>query len=137
MDLRGTPGPAFIGTNIVAGNFAAQGGANAGPSIGINEDAFNNGTTYTIAIVGWSSSLGNSWDQVSSEYSSDNWIAHGYFGFEVGLVDPNGSVPGNIPNSIWGNNTLVLYSTVVPEPTTLALTGLGALSIFLRRRNGT
>lgn len=136
VDLGGTPGLALAGTNTAsAGNFAAQNGANSVSSIGIGGQAFNSGTTYSLAIVGWTSSLGSSWSTVSQELSTGVWAAPGNFGFDVASVNPSSGTPGNLPTAMWGNNSLVLYSVPVPEPTTLALAGLGGLSLlFLRRR---
>jgi hypothetical protein len=130
----GIPGDALFGTNsgTVGGNFQGQNGFNSLEAIGINGDAFQNGITYSIAIVGWSSNLGSCWNEVSEEYSSNDWSALGNFGYEVNSVDPNPAAPGSPPTTIWGNSTLVLYT--VPEPATFTLAGLGGFSMLLFRR---
>jgi hypothetical protein len=132
----GEAGAALVGTNSASlGNFGAQGGANSVAAIGAANDAFNNGESYSIALVGWSANEGTSWSGVSTELSSGNWSALGNFGADFGSVDPTTGAPGSLPSGIWGNSTLVLYTVPVPEPTTLALAGLGGLSmLFLRRR---
>jgi len=141
IDLSGTPGAALLGTNSagLAGNFAAQGGGNSISALGAtplpNGSAFNNGTTYSVALVGWSSNLGSSWTAVSAELQSGVWSAAGNFGYVVASVNPSAAAPGNSPTGMFGNNSLTLYSVPVPEPTTIALAGLGGLSmLFLRRR---
>jgi hypothetical protein len=137
VDLGGTPGAALFGTNTaIAGNFAGQGGSSSVQSIGINGDAFNNGTTYSIALVGWSANLGSSWSTVESELSSGAWSTIGSFGDVTSSVNPSSSTPGNTMVNLFGNSSLTLYSVApIPEPTTLALAGLGGISmLFLRRR---
>jgi len=145
VDLSGSPGSALFGTNSagLAGNFSGQGGGSSVEAIGIDGQAFNYNNimgvgdtySYSIALVGWSANEGSSWSQVSAELSSGNWNGLGNFGYEVGTITPNSAAPGNSPTAIWGNNSLVLYTVPVPEPATLALAGLGGLSmLFLRRR---
>jgi hypothetical protein len=139
VDLGGTPSGALFGTNVAsAGNWGGQGGNVTSPqAIGSGSQAFNNGTDYSIALVAWSSNLGSSWSQVLAEYSTGNWSGIGNFGYVTAAsVNPNGATPGNTPTAMFGNGSLVLYTvSPVPEPTTLALAGLGGLSmLFLRRR---
>lgn len=140
QDNSGTVGAGILGTNVaVAGNWGGQSGTAGQSSIGISGDAFNSGTTYSIALVGWSANLGSSWSTVYADYSTGNWNlapgTDGNFGFKVATVNPASGGVGNSPTSIFGNGSLVLYTVPVPEPTTLALAGLGGLSmLFLRRR---
>jgi hypothetical protein len=144
-DLSGNPGPALVGTNtsLAQGSLQGNGGSGSVEAIGINGAAFNyNGImgtgdtyNYSIALVGWSANEGTTWSTVSAELQSGIWNTTGNFGFEVASVSPNNGAPGNTPTAIFGNSTLVLYAVPTPEPTTLALAGLGGLSmLFLRRR---
>jgi hypothetical protein len=135
LDLGGTPGALLMGTNApIAGNFAGNGGAGSVQAIGSNGAAFNSGTSYSLALVGWSANLGSTWAAVAAQLQSGNWVTPaGFFGYETATVNPSSAVPGNTPTAMFGNNTFVVSS--VPEPTTLALAGLGGLSmLFLRRR---
>jgi hypothetical protein len=132
----GGAGAALFGTNTASpGNWAMQGGANSVAAIGTGTQPFVNGTTYSLALVGWTSNLGTSWTAVSSQLQTGAWSAAGNFGFVIASVNPTAAAPGNLPSGVWGNSSLVLYSTPVPEPATIGLAGLGGLSmLFLRRR---
>jgi hypothetical protein len=139
VDNGGTPGAALLATNSAsAGNFQGQGGGNSTAAIGINGDAFNNGTLYQVALVAWSDNLGTSWSQIEGELTSGVWNANGFFGYVIGNdINPTTAAPGVLIGSgaMSANSSMVLYSVAVPEPTTLALAGLGGLSmLFLRRR---
>jgi hypothetical protein len=145
VDLGGTPGAALVGTNTstATGSLVGTGGAGSVEAIGISGDAFNYndiqgvGDTYdySIALVGWSANEGSTWSTVSSELKNGTWAGLGNFGAEFGSVSPSNGSPGTTPTAIFGNSTLVLYTVPVPEPATLALAGLGGLSmLFLRRR---
>ncbi len=115
-----------------------------------------NGTTQSVVLVGWSVNLGTSWASVSnllSALASGNAApiaaqlngAAGLFGeTSIGDVNPAASSPGNTmfassstPLSsgtpIFSLNT-PLYLIPVPEPTTLALAGLGGLALAMFRR---
>lgn len=106
------------------------------------------GTTDSIVMVGWSANLGTSWGTVSNLLASGNYISqlagqNGFFGVSAtGYIAPNAANPGvtlfatsaasyglpiNSPNT-------ALYLLPVPEPGTLALAGLGGLSLLLFRR---
>ena len=100
-------------------------------------------------VVGWSTSLGTTWSTVSSALAS---ASSGYFGMSSvfynyaggsGLGAPNVFSPStttSLPGSGTGSGPVqpeltLMAITVVPEPTTLALAGLGGISmLFLRRR---
>jgi hypothetical protein len=107
------------------------------------------GTTDSIVMVGWSANLGTTWGVVSNLLATQTSFADGsFFGVsKTGYIAPNAANPGvtvfttsaqsyGLP--INGLNTQ-LYAlptgVIVPEPTTLALAGLGGLSLLLFRRS--
>jgi hypothetical protein len=108
------------------------------------------GTTSSIVLVGWSANLGTDWTTVSGLLNNgtyDGVLAgqNGFFGISnTGYVNPGSSNPGS---AVFGgataqglgitslNTQLYLLPTAVgPEPATLALAGLGGLSLLLFRR---
>jgi hypothetical protein len=118
---------------------------------------WNNGTTNNIILVGWSADLGTSWLSVSNILAAaalgnlNPLIAQvgtsaAYFGESAtGYLNPgptgspgptvfSTSVNANgLPiNGSSGN--MEMYLIPVPEPTSLALAGLGGLSLLLFRR---
>jgi hypothetical protein len=119
--------------------------------------AWNNGTVYSTVLVGWSATLGTTWVGVSnilanmaignySPLTTQLAGAVGLFGETAfGTVNPAASAPGNAiffnNNTPTANGTPIfslntpMYELVpVPEPATLALAGLGGLSMLLFRR---
>jgi len=134
-------GGTLIGTNNVL-NGSVQGN---GGSSGVELANMVSGTAYNVELVGWSTNLGTSWSTVSTELNANSWTLSsgtmGFFGYEtVGSVTPGSSPTGGgdptIFTSIWSNGTMSLYEVPVPEPATIALAGLGGLSmLLLRRRN--
>jgi len=111
-------------------------------------------TTDSIVLVGWSADLGASWSSVSNILAAaatgnntplQNQLA-GQLGFlgvsttgytQTGSSNPGATVFANAANAqglpIFSLLT-PLYLVPVPEPTTLALAGLGGLSMLLFRR---
>jgi len=123
------------GPVAVAMNFAAPGSVE-GPSDGTGfASDLTPDTLYYIMVVGWSSNLGN-WDQIQGDLA-DNFegSADGFFGVSlISTIDPTATQPTAVFSSTGvPPNTMVLYS--VPEPTTLALAGLGGFLLFFVRRN--
>jgi hypothetical protein len=103
------------------------------------------GVTDSIVLAGWSSNLGSTWAQVFATLNGPvaNIPLGAYFGLSIaGYISPRGVDPGAV--FIGGGasadgtpiqSTLTpLYLVPVPEPTTLALAGLGGLSLLLFRR---
>lgn len=104
--------------------------------------------TQQVIVVGWSSSLASTWLQISNMAASGfagNSTA-GYFGVsQVGFIEAATSA-GPFP-SVWfataqtygtpiatGFEMFSVPTGSVPEPATLALAGLGGLSLILFRR---
>ena len=131
----------FTGTPVIAGGDELIGGA----VIYSGGEEFQSDIavgSYYVEIAGWSSDLGSTWAAVDTQLTGNNgsgaWMASGYFGeaysgtadFETAVAAPGDNIIG--PYGI-AFGSLVLYA--VPEPATLALAGLGGLSmLFLRRR---
>jgi len=106
------------------------------------------GTTDNIVLVDWSLNLGTTWGAVSNmlaNWSTDQ-IANAYFGISSagyeasGSADPGSTILGGgasatgTPIQSLLTPTYLIPLTVVPEPTTLALAGLGGLGLMLFRR---
>jgi PEP-CTERM motif len=98
-------------------------------------------------VVGWSAGYGTSWSQVASAIQNGTLAAGGYFGVTaVGLQSAGGN--GYSAVSVWGNSTLIanggltgandqiILNQVVatPEPSTMALAGLGGAALLMFRR---
>ena len=94
-------------------------------------------------VVGWSTTLGNSWLSVSNQLATDNWSANGFFGVsKIGATFAAGAFSLSA-QSLFVSSTAVptpvtaftLYSvSAVPEPSTMALAALGGVSLLLFRR---
>jgi hypothetical protein len=132
------------GGQLLGNNFASNPGAMTGPGtsggVGVN---LNGGTTYFAMLVGWSAGLGANWGAVST------LLAQGFAGQAnpqlffgntgISTITPFTAIGAGDPlvfPTVFSNGSLTLFSAqAVPEPTTLALAGLGGLSVlFLRRR---
>ncbi|EEF57597.1 PEP-CTERM sorting domain-containing protein [Pedosphaera parvula] len=92
---------------------------------------FAAGSTYAFEVKGWSSTGG-----YGSYDAAFNGNPNGYFGISsIGTVTlGGGATPAGV---IWGNNAGQVQGftlTPVPEPSTIALAGLGAASLLLFRR---
>jgi hypothetical protein len=126
----------LVGTNLAApGGMGGQGG-NGGIEINLPTTA-----AASVELVGWSPSLGTSWGAVQAELLAGNWenaSGNGYLGYTtVASMTPFVTAGAGDPllfPTVWANGTMVLNTVIVPEPTTIALAGLGGLSLLLFRR---
>jgi len=118
---------------------------------GGNSDA--NGQSNNIVMAGWSANLGTTWAAVSNNLA--NWntvrgtiVGPAFFGLSstgylVGNDSPSSgaslfgsgtATPNGQPLSNPSANPQELFLLPVPEPATMALVGLGGLSLMLFRR---
>jgi hypothetical protein len=105
------------------------------------------GITDSIVLAGWSSNLGSSWSQVIATLNSPaalgGVVGNAYFGLSIaGYISPGSADPGaqfigggaNAFGTPIQSTLTPLYLIPIPEPTSLALAGLGGLSLLLFRR---
>ncbi len=132
----------IIGLGGAGGTSAANWGAPTGGN-------YSTGSIDYYTIVGWSASFGSSWSTISSELAAGTLTGLGSFGQTAVAYNYAGGGPGGLPavnvfsssaqTGLAGSgglpSTAALVFAAIPEPTTLALAGLGGLStLFLRRR---
>lgn len=125
-------GPAY-GTNAAAGRFTPE-----------NTDPNHSGATITAnttsaswVVVGWSGTIGSTVAALENWYNNgvgpvNGWIGESVVSASIAPGDPTTTPPGPVNGVFPGAFTLGLVAT--PEPTTLALAGLGGLSMLLFRR---
>jgi hypothetical protein len=140
--------PATATNYLVAGGMRAAGG-----STGLNINSWPAATTNYFMLVGWSANLGSTWAEVSTElgagwsaasilaqtgvaYSSGN---NYFFGVSPVAYTFSGSPTPGTPTSIFGGTGLTAGITLdevlpIPEPSTIALAGLGGLAMLMFRR---
>jgi len=97
--------------------------------------------TESIMLVGWSANLGTTWSAALSALENKTWSGVALFGeTSTGYIAPfaAGTSPGA---TLFGPSTgeidslnTPLYEVATPEPTTLALSALGGLSLLAFRR---
>jgi hypothetical protein len=133
----------------VTGTNTSLAGRMAGPTssdslLGVQIPGYGPATTANFAVLGWSSSAGTNFSQALAVWNNGSpngqpWVT-GPFLMGLSTVASNVQLaPAGGPyNNVWGASAvgliqgMVLYPTT-PEPSSLALVGLGAL-VFLRRR---
>ena len=124
-------GIAYGTNNVVVGSVTGL-GSTAGFASSLTA-----GITYDDMVVGWSADMGTSWAQILSYAPSMGNAPGTFFGYSnVGTITPT-AAPANGAGIIAGGSAqpgkIILYQ-LMPEPTTLALVGLGGLSMLVLRR---
>jgi len=142
------------GGSLTATNSNTAGYLNPVQASGDTQVNWANGTTDNIVVVGWSANLGSTWFGVSNilaqlalgnvaPYVAQVGGGEAFFGESaIGYINPALTTPGaSIVGSSPTPNGLPIYSlnmqlylVPVPEPGTMALAGLGGLSLLLFRR---
>ena len=131
---------AHLGQLLLGNNWTVA-GSMVGPMAASYTDL--SGTTASsdeyYMLVGWSSNEGITWAAVDTLLTGAGLTPGGFFGYSpvgTALLGPTGG-PGvsmfASGSGITGGITL-MSTTTIPEPSTLALAGLGSLSLLLFRR---
>jgi len=129
---------------IYGNNIAAYGRFSGGNNVATTT-GWGAGVTNSYVIVGWSANLGATWSSISNQLASGSWSANGYFGVSSIAFGMAGGGPSSLsPFGLFGTGPVAagtpltsgftLYAVSVPEPSTIALAGLGAASLLLFRR---
>ncbi len=144
-------GAVLTGVNfsVTAGGISGQGGGGGAvtPGWGAPAATYTDGTEKYFMIVGWSSNLGTTWATVAANMAS-GWATpwgpnNAFFGTSAIGFGFSGGGPFSLPANTLFNPTAAMpgglssgfqLMAIVPEPTTIALAGLGGLSLLLFRR---
>ena len=106
---------------------------------------WSTGTTDNIVLVGWSANLGATWGAAESILTnSATFPANSFLGFTTSGYVTTLATTTSPGSAVFGAPTIEgtpivslltqLYALPVPEPTTMALAGLGGLAMLLIRR---
>jgi hypothetical protein len=125
----GAPG-SFTFAGVYATNNAAAGRFTGGTA---TLATIAPGTSFSFEVAGWAASLGATFDP--------NWLTAppttGAFGLSgIGTATAGGGTPPAPPGILFGATGLTsgFNMTTVPEPTSMALAGLGAAALLIFRR---
>jgi hypothetical protein len=142
--VNGFSDPNWTFTGLYASNHIANAGVfseSVTPSVLPTSAAYVSGSTLDFFAVGWSANVaGADWASALSWYNGGNVAATGWWGASAvatGVVVGGGGQPaGTIFGLSAGNAAGFTLSRIdpVPEPTSLALAGLGAAALLIFRR---
>jgi hypothetical protein len=90
------------------------------------------GTTYSMYEVGWYTGPSGEWQTINQAAAADTWVGWSQvFSYTAAPTGTGGPFPAPFRSILVGN---FLVGGEVPEPSTMALAGLGSLSFLLFRR---
>jgi hypothetical protein len=129
--------PSFQSAAAYNTNAAALGRLNTRNGLDVG---FAPGTTVDLIIRGWSVNAGRTWAEALAFYNNGVPAQDMFIGTSLiannfvlgGGAIPVGNVMGVLPNTVGGFNMVLVPA--VPEPSSMALAGLGAASLLLFRR---
>lgn len=140
----GTTDPlAFTFSGVYATNTAAAGRFQGGPNTGVTVPGWATSDTRAFIVAGWSANLGHDYQ---AAWAQPGFFAPGagyYFGWSgIGTGAAGGTDAGGNPVPVlvtFGAAPAIttgfgLPMLPVPEPTTMALAGLGAAALLIFRR---
>jgi len=119
----------LYGTNLVNSTGGRFSGGN-----GVQVPNWAPGTTMYYEVVGWESSLGTTFNPA--------WMTTvpvGLFGLSTVVTGVAGGGPQNLPTlQLFGGTGIpqgfILHDVLLPEPSSMALCGLGAAALVIFRR---
>jgi len=153
--------PTTTGWTVVAygtnGTLAGRLNGNTTTDSAVQIPGFGVGSSADFAIAGWSANIGNTWAQVEAFFNNSAQLTQashdagsqagtaGFFGIAPLTADnvplaasggPYNGLFGTATGLIQGFSLANITATATPEPTSMALLGLGsaALLIFRRRK---
>lgn len=134
--------PAWTFTGAYATNIAAAGRISGGANVATTT-GWTPGNTNSFLVAGWNTAMGHDWSTVSAALQAGTAPANGLFGMSLVSFGMAGGGTAGIPSfSLWatgpglqGNSLTSGFALLpIPEPTTIALAGLGAAALLIFRR---
>lgn len=129
-------------TGAYATNIPAAGRLSGGANV-VTTTGWTPGNTNSFLVAGWNGTMGHDWATIASELSGGTAPAGSLIGLSaVGFGAAGGGTGGLPAFALWatvpnGQGTPLSSGftlSPVPEPTTLALSGLGAAALLIFRR---
>jgi len=126
----------WLDTGVAGGNNGFAGRLTAGSGVVANNAPA--GSSQSWLVVSWSANLGN-WATVSADLASGSFTQAGFVGWTLVGIGAAGPASPGTPLALTGAGTPIptgwsMLAVPVPEPATIALAGLGGLSLLALRR---